>query len=65
MGILSRALPMTYCVDFARGVFYQSQNIGTNATLNAPTVDLLIIAAFTVAFFLAGTVLFVRSETDR
>jgi len=65
MGVLSRALPMTYCVDFARGIFYQSQNIGTNATLHAPAIDLLIITVFTVVFFLTGTILFVRSETDR
>ncbi|MDR1893231.1 MAG: ABC transporter permease, partial [Spirochaetales bacterium] len=25
MAVLSRALPMTYCIDFARGVFYQNQ----------------------------------------
>ena len=63
MGILSRAFPMTYCVDFTRGVFYQNQSAGM--TLYTPGVNLLIIAAFTVIFFVAGTALFVRAEKER
>ena len=65
MGILSRALPMTYCVDFARGVFYQNQSTGANLTLYTPGVNLLIIAVITVLFFVSGTLLFVRCEKNR
>jgi ABC-2 type transport system permease protein len=64
MAVLSRLLPMTYCIDFTRGVFYQNTG-APGITLLAPGVDLMIIGAFTVLFFVAGTIAFVRSETNR
>jgi ABC-2 type transport system permease protein len=63
MAILSRLLPMTYCIDFARGVFYQGQ--GVAITMFAPALDLLIIGVSTAVFFIAGTAAFVRSETNK
>jgi ABC-2 type transport system permease protein len=64
MAVLSRLLPMTYCIDFTRGVFYQNTG-AASITLFAPAVDLEIIGAFTALFFAAGTIAFVRSETNR
>jgi ABC-2 type transport system permease protein len=63
MAVLSRLLPMTYCIDFTRGVFYQDS--GAAITLFAPAIDLLIIGVSTAVFFIAGTAVFVRSETNR
>ncbi|MDR3324913.1 MAG: ABC transporter permease [Spirochaetaceae bacterium] len=65
MAVVSRLLPMTYCVDLMRGVFYQHGTGSGAATLHSPTVNLIIIAAFTVAFLAAGTAAFVRAETNR
>jgi ABC-2 type transport system permease protein len=65
MALLSGLLPMTYCVDFMRGVFYRGQSTASAITLHAPAVDLIIIIAFTVIFLVAGTAGFVRSEKNR
>ena len=64
MAVISRLLPMTYCVDFMRGVFYQS---GSSAaiTLHSPIFNLTIIIAFTMLFLIAGTAGFVRAEKNR
>jgi ABC-2 type transport system permease protein len=65
MAVLSRLLPMTYCVDFMRGIFYASVPEGLAMTLHKPLFDLLIIVAFTLVFFVAGTAGFARSEKNR
>jgi ABC-2 type transport system permease protein len=66
LALLSRALPMTYCVDFMRGVFYQSSAAdGAAPTLHSPFVNLIIIAAFTAVFLVTGTAGFVRAEKNR
>jgi ABC-2 type transport system permease protein len=65
MAVVSRLLPMTYCVDFMRGVFYGGQDANAAATLHAPVFNLIVIAAFTVFFLVAGTAGFVRAERNR
>ena len=64
MAVVSRLLPMTYCVDFMRGAFYAGEAAGA-ATLHTPQVNLIIIIAFTAVFLIAGTAAFVRAEKDR
>ena len=63
MAVVSRLLPMTYCVDFMRGIFYGGQS-GV-PTLHAPAVNLIIICAFTAIFLAAGTSAFVRAGKNR
>jgi ABC-2 type transport system permease protein len=65
MAVVSRLLPMTYCVDFMRGIFYQNVSEGQASTLHRPLFNLVIITAFTLVFFVAGTAGFVRAETNR
>jgi ABC-2 type transport system permease protein len=65
MAVVSRLLPMTYCVDFMRGVFYQAGNAVTVPTLHTPFVNLLIIIAFSAIFLILGTMGFVRAEKNR
>jgi ABC-2 type transport system permease protein len=65
MAVVSRLLPMTYCVDFMRGVFYQAGSAAAVPVLHAPFVNLLIIIAFTAIFLIAGTAGFVRAEKNR
>jgi ABC-2 type transport system permease protein len=63
MAVVSRLLPMTYCVDFMRGMFYD--DISSVPTLHTPPVDLAIIIAFTALFLVAGTAGFVRAGKNR
>jgi ABC-2 type transport system permease protein len=65
MAVISRLLPMTYCVDFMRGIFYQAGSAATVPTLHTPFVNLVIIIAFTAVFLIAGTAGFVRAEKNR
>jgi ABC-2 type transport system permease protein len=65
MAVVSRLLPMTYCIDFMRGVFYGDLSDGTAPVLHIPLVNLLIIVVFTVIFFVAGTAGFVQSQKNR
>lgn len=65
MSVVSRLLPMTYCVDFARGLTYAGQVRFENTALYPPHIDLIIIAAFTVVFFIIGTLNFVRVEKNK
>jgi ABC-2 type transport system permease protein len=62
LALISRLLPMTYCIDLARGLFYGG---GSGLTLHSPPLNLAIIMAFTVVFFTVGTTGFVRSEKNR
>ena len=65
MAVVSRLLPMTYCVDFMRGVFYQNGGLTPAVTLHTPIFNLAIIVAFTALFLIAGTAGFVRAEKNR
>ena len=65
MSVVSHLLPMTYCVDFARGLTYAGQVRFENTALYPSHIDLIIIAAFTVVFFIIGTLNFVRVEKNK
>jgi ABC-2 type transport system permease protein len=65
MAVLSRLLPMTYCVDFMRGMFYKTVPEGIAMTLHSPLFDLVVIAAFTLIFLVAGTAGFARAEKNK
>ena len=56
--VLSRLMPMTYCLDLVRYV------VGQPAMFN-PAATLAAIIALTVAFLIIGTWLFERSEKNR
>jgi ABC-2 type transport system permease protein len=64
MAVVSRLLPMTYCVDFMRGVFYQGDSYAA-VTMHEPIFNLIIIISFTALFLAVGTAGFVRSEKNR
>jgi ABC-2 type transport system permease protein len=65
MAIVSRILPMTFCIDFMRGVFYAGVAEGSDVALHAPLFNLAVILAFTTVFLVAGTAGFVRAEKNR
>jgi ABC-2 type transport system permease protein len=65
MAVLTRLLPMTYCVDFMRAMVYRGQSEYAGITLFPPAVDVTVIIAFTVLFLTVGTAGFVRAEKNR
>ncbi|MDR2783425.1 MAG: ABC transporter permease [Treponema sp.] len=64
MAVINRLLPMTYCIDFMRGLFYSGLGGGAAVTLHRPPVDLLIILVSTAVFLAVGTAGFVRAQKN-
>lgn len=63
--VLSRMLPMTYCVDLGRAVVYAGSPEYSSVVLFNPVVSLLAIATLTLLCLVVGTVLYARSEKNR
>lgn len=63
--VLSRLMPMTYCLDLARAVVYAGTPEYGNIILFNPAVNFFTIAALTVICLVIGTFLFARSEKNR
>lgn len=62
---LTNILPMTYLIDFARGVFYAGQPEAKLLVSHSAWFDLLITAIIFVVFTGVGTMMFTRSERNR
>lgn len=62
--VFSRAVPLTYAVDFVRGLYYAGMPAYDKIVLHAPVVDVLIMAGYFTVFIVAGTYLFVRNERN-
>lgn len=65
LDILSKASPLRYGVDLARGAFYNGKGEYGLVVLQSPFFNLVAIAAMFAVFLFAGTALFVRSERNR
>ena len=65
LSALSHAMPMTYIVDLLRGLVYQRTPVYSQIALYNPLLDLAIVTAISIASFVIGTYLFVRSEKNR
>ena len=63
--ILSRMMPMTYCLDLVRAVVYAGTPEYDSVVLFNPIVTLAAIAAITVVCLIIGTFFFARSEKNR
>jgi|SRR3989344_6569396 len=63
--ILSRLSPMTYAVDFARGIFYAGKPEYTKIVLHSPLFNLCIMGIFFTVFMIVGTYLFVKNERNK
>ena len=63
--VLSRAMPMTYCLDLIRAVVYAGKPEYAEVVLFHPALSMAVIAIFTVVGLVLGTFLFVRSEKNR
>jgi len=63
--ILSRLAPMTYAVDFFRGLYYWGRPDYNSVVLYNPLIDLAVIAVLFTVMMSIGTYLFVRNERNR
>lgn len=63
--VLSRLMPMTYCLDLMRAVVYAGTPEYKSVVLFNPAVTLAAIVALTLAFLVIGTYLFARTEKHR
>jgi ABC-2 type transport system permease protein len=63
--ILSRLMPMTYCIDLARSVVYAGTPEYSEVVLFNPVINLAAIITLTVVFLVVGTYFFARGEKNR
>lgn len=63
--ILSRMAPMTYAVDFFRGLYYWGKPDYEYVVLYHPLIDLTVITGLFLIMISVGTFLFVRNERNR
>ncbi len=63
--VLSRILPMTYCVDLGRAAVFAGTPEFTSVVLFNPAVSLAAIIALTLVCLVIGTFLYSRSEKNR
>ncbi|WP_211745615.1 ABC transporter permease [Paenibacillus sp. Marseille-Q4541] len=65
LGFLAKLMPMTYCVDLARAVFYAGTPIYDQIVIHHPVTNLLVMTGFFLIFTIVGTLMFTRSERNR
>lgn len=63
--VLSRIAPLTYAVDFTRGIIYWGKPEYDKVVLYHPLVNLAIIATLFTIMLVIGTYFFVKSERNR
>lgn len=65
LGFLAHLMPMTYCIDLARAVFYAGTPVYNQIVLHNPLLNLFIMVGFFLVFSVIGTLMFARSEKNR
>lgn len=63
--VISRLMPMTYCLDLVRAVVYAGTPEYDSVVLFNPAVTLIAIIAITVVCLIIGTFFFARSEKNK
>lgn len=63
--VLSRIMPMTYCLDLTRAVVYAGTDEYADVVLFNPFISIILISSLTVVFLVIGTFFFARSEKNR
>ena len=63
--ILSRLMPMTYCLDLARAAVYAGGPEYGSVVMFNPAVNFAAITALTSVCLIIGTMLFASSEKNR
>jgi ABC-2 type transport system permease protein len=62
---LSRAMPMTYCLDLTRSVVYSGTAEYKNVVMFNPAVNFAAIVALTVVCLIIGTFFYAQTEKNR
>lgn len=65
LDVLSKIVPMTYAVDFTRGIYYWGQPEFSEVVVLSPVINLLIMGGLFAGFLFVGTYLFVRKEKNK
>jgi ABC-2 type transport system permease protein len=63
--VISRMLPMTYCLDLTRAVVYTGTPEYDHVVMFNPFINCVVIVALTVLCLIIGTFFFARSEKNR
>ena len=63
--VISRMLPMTYCLDLTRAVVYAGKPEYDSVVMFNPVINCAVIIALTAGFLIIGTFFFARSEKNR
>jgi len=63
--VISRMLPMTYCLDLARAVVYSGSPEYDSVVMFNPFINCVVIVTLTILFLFIGTFFFARSEKNR
>jgi ABC-2 type transport system permease protein len=63
--VLSRLMPMTYCLDLTRAVVFAGTPEYASNVLFNPMINCVAIVALTVVCLIIGTYFYVRSEKNR
>jgi len=63
--VLSRLMPMTYCLDLVRSAIYAGTPQYGSIVMFNPAVNLISIAALTAACLMIGTFFFARGEKNK
>lgn len=63
--VLSRLMPMTYCLDLARAVVYAGMPEYANVVMFNPVMNFVAIVGLTAVCLVLGTWFFARSEKNR
>ena len=63
--VLSRMMPMTYCLDLMRAVVYAGTPEYESVVMFNPLVNFVVITALTIVCLFIGTFFFAQSEKNR
>ena len=63
--VLSRIMPMTYCLDLARAVIYAGTSEYSDVVMFNPVRNCVAIVGITLVCLIIGTFFFARSEKNR
>ena len=63
--VLSRLMPMTYCLDLTRAVVYAGTPEYDSVVMFNPLINFAVIAALTILCLIIGTFFFAQSEKNR
>lgn len=63
--VLSRIMPMTYCLDLGRAVVYAGTEEYANVVMFNPVVNFVAIITLTLVCLVIGTLFYARSEKNR